>query len=219
MGTDAQQVGRVWRGAFDAATQRGILSGTPMLTPTLRPHPLYRLHRAQMATLLATAALLLTGASAGSFAQVPAKSHKKSLHPHRLERQQVEALEQSWQQALLADDGTAMDKLLSDDYLGVTTAGDLVTKSQQLDRMRDKTLVVTKLQTSDSKIKLIGHIAIVTSLAEIEASSDGKPVQGSFRYTQVCQRLPNGTWKITSFEATRVDPGYKLKHQNAEPGQ
>ncbi len=136
-----------------------------------------------------------------------------------MERQQVEVLEHQWEQAMLADDVPTMDKLLSDDYLGVTTAGALVTKSQQLDRMRNRQIMVTKLQTTESRIKLIGHIAIVTSLAEVQAQADGKQVEGSFRYTRVYQRLQNGSWRITSFEATRVQPGYRLgQRPDGEPG-
>jgi hypothetical protein len=56
------------------------------------------------------------------------------------------------------------------------------------------------------KIKLIGQrAAIVTSLARVEGTNDGRPLHGNFRYTRVYQRLPGTTtWRITSFEATRV---------------
>ncbi len=123
-----------------------------------------------------------------------------------MEKEQIEQLEAQWKQAMLTDDVTAMDKLLSEDYLGVTAAGDLVTKSQQLDRMRSRKVSVTKLDTTEIKFKLIGQIGIVTSLAQIEAESDGRTITGQYRYTRIYQRLPSGSWKITSFEATRV-PG------------
>jgi ketosteroid isomerase-like protein len=120
-------------------------------------------------------------------------------------RNQIEALEAQWRQAAMSEDTAAMDRLLSDDYLGITAQGQVVTKQQQLDRMKARTFVINKLDISDQKIKLIGHhAAIVTSLAEVEGSNDDHPLHGSFRYTRVYQRLPNGTWKVTSFEATHV---------------
>jgi ketosteroid isomerase-like protein len=73
-------------------------------------------------------------------------------------------------------------------------------------------LVINSLQTSDLKIKLIGQIAIVTCLAEINGINDGAPIHGNFRYTRIYQRLANGTWKITSFEATRSN-----RHALPEP--
>jgi ketosteroid isomerase-like protein len=129
--------------------------------------------------------------------------------PHRgarTMRDQIESLETQWNRAALSNDIDAMDHLLSDDYLGITANGQVVTKPQQLDRMRNHTFAVSSIDVSDVKIKLISqHAAIVTSLAQVEGTNDGRPLHGSFRYTRVYQRL-SGTsiWKITSFEATHV---------------
>ena len=123
-------------------------------------------------------------------------------------KRQVEALEEQWRQAQLAGDVAAMDKLLSDDYIGITMTGQVNTKTQQLDRMRMHKIALTKLDLGERQVKLIGSIAIVTSRAEVEGTNDGAPVKGTYRYTRVYQRLPSGGWKITSFEATRV-PGPK----------
>lgn len=215
MGSGAQQGGKVRLAAgFDALRGGSLLSGTPMI----------RFPRARTACLMMTAllAVLVCGTARGEDqSSVPHHGHKRTLHPKRAEREEVEALEHQWEHAMLADDVPAMDRLLSDDYLGVTTTGDLVTKSQQLDRMRDRQLTVTKLDTTESRIKLIGNIAIVTSLSQVEAQADGKAVEGSFRFTRVYQRLPNGSWRITSFEGTRVQPGYRLREhmEDQQPGQ
>jgi ketosteroid isomerase-like protein len=123
-------------------------------------------------------------------------------------KRQVEALEEQWRQAQLVGDVATMDKLLSDDYIGITMTGQVNTKTQQLDRMRMHKFALTKLDLGDRQVKLIGSIAIVTSRAEVEGTNDGAPVKGTYRYTRVYQRLPSGIWKITSFEATRV-PGPK----------
>jgi ketosteroid isomerase-like protein len=137
--------------------------------------------------------------------------HKRAAH------EQIEALEKQWQQAQLAGDPQAMDKLLSDDYLGITATGEVVTKAQQLDHMRARKVLVTNLETSDLKIKLIGQIAIVTSRARLDGTSDGDPLHGEFRYTRVYQLLPSGTWKITNFEATRIPPPQAAKRTTAQP--
>ena len=120
----------------------------------------------------------------------------------RAERTQIEALEKQWQGAVLTADVTAMDKLLSEDFLGIEANGEVVTKAQQLDHMRNRQFVINKLQNSDIKIKLVGQIAIVTSLAQVEGTVDGDHLQGAFRYTRIYHRLTNGTWKVTNFEVT-----------------
>ena len=127
-------------------------------------------------------------------------------HPKRKEeyKHQVEHLEETWRTAQLNGDVATMDKLLSDDYVGITMAGQVVTKVQQLDRMRNRQLVLTKIVLDDVKVKLIGTTAIVTSLADVDGTNDGESMHGTYRYTRVYSRLPSGTWKITNFEATRV---------------
>lgn len=130
-------------------------------------------------------------------------------HPKRKDgyKHQVEKLEEVWRTAQLNDDVDAMDKLLSDDYVGITMSGQVVTKMQQLDRMRNRATVLSKIELTDIKVKVIGTTAaIVTSLAEVEGTSDNAPMHGTFRSTRVYSRLPSGTWKITNFEATRVGP-------------
>ena len=146
---------------------------------------------------LAVAAVLFAG---GALAQTA----KGAKHKHKDVKQQVEQMEQTWRTAQLAGDVAQMDKLLSDDYLGITMTGQVVTKMQQLDRMRNRSLVLTKIDLDDLKVKLIGTTAIVTSLASIEGTNDGQNMHGVYRYTRVYTRSPAGVWKITNFEATRV---------------
>ena len=135
-------------------------------------------------------------------------AHANGPHPKRNDqyKHQVEKLEETWRLAQLNADVDTMDKLLSDDYVGITMNGMVVTKAQQLDRMRNRSLVISRIALDDVKVKLIGTTAVVTSLAEVDGTNDGTPMQGKYRYTRVYTRLPSGNWKITNFEATRVGP-------------
>lgn len=142
-------------------------------------------------------------ASTPSYAYLRGQNGQHNDHEHKhIEHAQIVALERQWRQATLDDDVPAMDKLLSDDYLGITANGEVLTKTQQLDRMRERKLVITSFEIVDRKIKLIGNIAIVTSLVHLDGTSDDAPLQGDFRYTRVYQRLYGGVWKVTSFEVT-----------------
>jgi ketosteroid isomerase-like protein len=152
-------------------------------------------------TLITLAVLAMT--TAASFSQPVFIPHQLREKKHDAKRQ-VEALEEEWRTAQLAGDIAVMDKLLSDDYIGITMTGQVTTKAQQLDRARNHKLVLNKLDLGERQVKLVGAIAIVTSMADVEGTNDGMPVKGTFRYTRVYQRLASGEWKITSFEATRV---------------
>jgi len=139
-------------------------------------------------------------------------------HHHGVARQQIEHLEQQWRTATLDSDTTLMDRLLSDDYVGISWNGQVNTKAMQLDRVRTRTLALTRLDMSDEKIKVVHDIAIVTATASVEGTVGGSPITGVFRYTRVYQRDPSGVWKITNFEVTRVDSG-RHSHRERNPVQ
>lgn len=155
-------------------------------------------------------AAFLIAAVAAAAVRVDTPRHKRNT----LFKEQVEQLEQAWRTAQLAGDVAEMDKLLAEDYVGITMTGQVVTKMQQLERMKTRQMVLTRIDLDDMKVKLIGTTAIVTSLASIDGTNEGASVHGTYRYTRVYTRLLNGTWKITNFEATRV--GSASDHRHAE---
>ncbi len=143
------------------------------------------------------------------------RAHAWMPHPHKETRQEIAELEQQWRVATLSADVPAMDRLLSDDYVGISWNGQVNTKAMQLDRTRNRSFALTRLDLSDSKVKIVGNVAIVTARAELAGTNDGADMKGTFRYTRVYQQLPSGAWKITNFEATRVpDPGEHTRHNH-----
>lgn len=134
----------------------------------------------------------------------------------RLEQREIRVLEEKWRQAQLADDIPATDKLLSDEFLGVTASGQVVTKLQQLDRMRTRRIDLKTINVSDTKVKISGNLAVVTSQAVLDGTADGAPLRGCFRYTRVYQRTLGG-WHITNFEATRVGRPQLPSQREAQP--
>ena len=152
---------------------------------------------------LVVAAALLTCFVAG-FCATPTFAAGAHAQKKRDTKREVELLEEHWRAAQLAGDAATMDKMLSDDYIGISMSGQVTTKAQQLDRVRTRKVSLNKLELSDMKVKLIGAIAIVTAEADVEGTTESGPVTGTYRYTRVYQRLSTGGWKITSFEATRI---------------
>ena len=161
-----------------------------------------RLSRKTLLVLVLMAVVLpVIMAHRADAADHPHKEHKRDY------KREIEAVEEQWRTAQLAGDVATMDKLLAEDYFGISVAGQLNNKMQQLERIKSRTLVISRLDLSDSKIKLVGRVGIVTSLAEIEGMNEGEPLKGKFRYTRIYKRYPDGSWKITNFEVTRVPSG------------
>ena len=143
-------------------------------------------------------AIVVLGIAGIARAQNAHKEHKRDY------KREIELVEQQWRTAQLAGDVATMDKLLAEDYFGISNNGQLNNKTQQLERLQKRTLVLTKIDVSDVKIKLLGRVGIVTSLAQLEGTNDGRPLQGLFRYTRIYKRYPDGSWKITNFEVTHI---------------
>jgi ketosteroid isomerase-like protein len=147
-----------------------------------------------------------------------ARAQQEQKHQKRHDaRKQVEALEERWRTAQLAGDVVTMDKMLSEDFIGISMSGQVNTKTQQLERIRTHKLVISKIELSDMKVKLVDSVAIVTCQAEVEGTSEGMPVRGTYRYTRVYRALSSGEWKITSFEATRIRPMKSAGEKNGRP--
>jgi ketosteroid isomerase-like protein len=155
------------------------------------------------ATLLRTAALLLLvpfccPLPASAALPQPHREHKRDY------KREIQALEEQWRLAQVNGDVLSMEKLLAPDFLGISMTGQVTDRDQQLERLRNRHLVLSKIVISDQKIKLLGAVAIVTSLAQIEGTNEDTPVNGMYRYTRIYRRYPDGTWKVTNFEVTRT---------------
>jgi ketosteroid isomerase-like protein len=149
--------------------------------------------------LSSVAALLVCVLSAGA-AQ---KSGMPRGERHEL-RHEIDQLEQTWRNAVMTKDVTAMDSLLADDYIAITANGTLQSKEQALTNLRAGALSFSSIEFSDRKVRFYDHTALVTSRAEVSGSNADGDVSGSYRYTRVYVRDTKGVWKIVSFEASRI---------------
>ena len=72
----------------------------------------------------------------------------------------------------------------------------------------------TVLDVTDRKVRFYESTAVVTSLANIQATAPDGKLSGKYRYTRVYVRDAQGDWKIVSFEASHVrEPGPHKRSQ------
>jgi ketosteroid isomerase-like protein len=137
----------------------------------------------------------------------PAPSGLPRAQKHEV-RHEIDQLEDAWRNAILKGNTTALDPLLADDYMAITSSGTLQTKEQTLDNLRSGRVRFTTLDITDRKVRFYGTTALVTSVATVEATTSEGQISGAYRYTRVYVRNPQGMWKIVSFEASRIrEPG------------
>lgn len=203
------EVTRNPRNAFD---HRGF-SGIPLtrMPDSARAHLRLVSHALSKVWVIA-AAFTLVGYT------LPLHARSQSPHPPQKHesRHQIDELEDAWRDAVLNSNATAMASLLSDDYTAITASGTLQNKEEALANMRATARHITSLTFSERKVRFYGLTAVVTSLADIEGTNaEGLDVSGSYRYTRVYVRDPQGRWKIVSFEASRIrEPGPHRKSES-----
>jgi ketosteroid isomerase-like protein len=142
-------------------------------------------------------ALLLFLIAAPMFARLPRAQKHEFRH-------EIDQLEEQWRTAILKGDTSTMSSLLADDYMAITPTGTLQTKEESLANLRSGSFHVTTLDVSDRKVRIYGDTAVVTSLADVQATTPKGNLSGAYRYTRVYVRDPQGTWKIVSFEASPI---------------
>jgi len=133
-------------------------------------------------------------------------AHPAFALPHRDNHaihKEIEALEQQWREAVIANDVTRMDQLLADDYIGISANGTVETKAQALALRKAGTVRIKALDLNDLKVRVYGDTAVVTSRANLEGINGQSDISGNYRYTRVYNRR-YGQWKIISFEASRI---------------
>jgi ketosteroid isomerase-like protein len=146
-------------------------------------------------------ALVLSAATLPLFAGLAHTQRHESRH-------EIDQLEETWRNAVLQANTATLDSLLADDYMAITATGTLQTKEEALANVRSGQTHFTSLEISDRKVRFYGTTALVTSLAEVIATTPEGELSGSFRYTRVYVRDVHGKWKIVSFEASRIrEPG------------
>jgi len=173
---------------FDGPRRHGLTSGTNMRR---QPGSVLR----SCTVPQAVAALLLLAAWHAAWA-LP-------HHEGRAIHKEIEGMEQEWRQATVTNNVGEMDRLLAEDYIGITSNGTLETKPQALAQRRAGTVRITKLELNDMHVRVYGDTAVVTSQAELEGTNGASDISGQYRYTRVYNRRL-GQWKIVSFEASRM---------------
>jgi len=146
--------------------------------------------------------LLALGSSA-----IPQQAAIAQVQKHEAHHE-IEQLEDEWRNALLTSNAKEMETLLADDYIAITPSGTVQTKEETLEGLRAGRVHFKTLTITDRKVRFYGSTAVVTSLAEIQATTSDGHVEGKYRYTRVYAIDAQGQWRIVSFEASRVrEPG------------
>jgi ketosteroid isomerase-like protein len=118
---------------------------------------------------------------------------------------QVATLSERHRVAAVKGDTKALDAVLADDWVVVGPTGEVETKRQQVQKMKDESLVFEAIDAKEVKVRMHGDTAIVMGLYHIKATLNGRKVDGVFRNTGVFAKQV-GAWRCVFNQVTPVAP-------------
>jgi len=120
-------------------------------------------------------------------------------------------LERAYSVAYLKHDVATIDRILSDDYVGIDGRAVVSNKAQEIEEAKAPApgsatpdYFVTDEVLSDLTVRAYGEAAVVTSLSTEKVLIKGNPTTVRYRRTTVYINR-QGRWRCVSFHATRLN--------------
>jgi ketosteroid isomerase-like protein len=115
--------------------------------------------------------------------------------------EQLKQLEQDWAKASLAKDANRIRQIEAADYKFVMPDGKMRTREEDLAALAKTTF--SENNVMDLDVRLYGDTAVVTGLAQIKGSEEGKDISGSYRFTDVWVKR-DGNWQAVNTTAAKL---------------
>ena len=141
-----------------------------------------------------------------AIAMLPAGIWAQSVGPKSVPRdaaEQIRALEEAFDAAIVRRDVSALDKLTSDEFTLISMNGDLHTKAEVLKYFSTLTSPYEYRKTEDLRVRVLGDAAVVTGRTLETFQENGKDHSDAFRFTHVYIRQ-NGYWLLVAAQPTRL---------------
>lgn len=113
----------------------------------------------------------------------------------------VADLDTQYQAAVKANDAVNMDRILADDFVLVTGAGKVYTKSTLLDHARSGSTTYEHQEDSEQIVRVWGDTAVVTARLWEKGTEQGKPFDRVLWFSDTYARTPAG-WKYVLGQAS-----------------
>lgn len=115
-------------------------------------------------------------------------------------RNDVAGLDTEFQAATGKKDVAAIARLLPDDYVLITSKGEVETKAGLLAEARDPDIVYTHQEDSRQTVRIWGGTAIITAVLWAAGTDHGKPFDYRLWFSDVYLCTPQG-WRYTFGQA------------------
>jgi ketosteroid isomerase-like protein len=119
------------------------------------------------------------------------------------DEQQIRALFEAGDRALMNADIESLARIFADDYVQYDPTGHTFTKQEVLDNLRSGSVRYPVIQSTARRIRLFGDFAIVHGSESDEVESDGSRFSVRYLYMDVvCKR--SGKWQIVGSQLVKA---------------
>ena len=148
----------------------------------------------------ALAALVLMAGTALAQDSASAMASKTDMHAgSAMVEQNLKDMEQRWVKASLASEGDALAPLRADDFVNISSDGNVLNKNQTMERTKKSKWEVSEL--SDIQVNTHGDSAVVTGVWHGKGTdSEGKTVDTRERWADTWVKK-NGKWQCVASAA------------------
>lgn len=117
----------------------------------------------------------------------------------------IRDLDATYQRAVATGDTAALDRLLLDDFVLITSGGRVRSKRDVLLEIAGMGASIERNVSRDVRVRVHGDTAVVTAVLEQAGVQAGKPFDVTLRYTDTWVRGPQG-WRQLSGHASGYQP-------------
>jgi hypothetical protein len=119
------------------------------------------------------------------------------------DEQQILALFEAGDQALMSADIEALSRIFADEYVQYGESGAPLSKREILDSFRSGAIRYPSIVSTGRKIRLFGDTAVVHGSESDEVESAGERFRARYIYLDVLLKR-NGQWKIVASQLART---------------
>lgn len=105
--------------------------------------------------------------------------------------------------AMCQQDSAVLQEILADDLIYTHSSARGDTKQSLIANMQDGSTVYQSIETSDVVAQDLGSAVVLTGVARITVSSQGKPNSFGVRFIDVYANR-GGTWQMVTWQSTRL---------------
>ncbi len=120
------------------------------------------------------------------------------------DEQQVLALHEAGDRALMTADLAVLAEIFADDYVQYNDSGQAFTKQDVLEKFRSGAIRYPSIVSTGRKIRVLGDTAVVHGSEDDLVETGGKRFKVRYVYLDVLQKR-DGKWKLVASQLARLD--------------